>query len=54
MKVWAIHATAQVEKITQPVARSVIGRFAFLKSFHDVVQAAAYKIGGRKIRKTTS
>src|SRR5688572_1078792 len=54
IKAWAIHATAQVVKTTHPVARSVIGRFAFLKSIQEVVHAAAYKIGGRKIKKTTS
>jgi hypothetical protein len=54
IKVWAIQATAHVVKITQPVARRVIGRFAFLKSIQEVVQAAAYNIGGRNTRKTTS
>src|SRR5688572_31755382 len=54
MKVCAIHATAHVVKITHPVASSVMGRFAFLKSTQEVVQAAAYKTGGRKTRNTMS
>ena len=54
IKIWAIQATAHVVKITHPVARSVMGRLAFLKSIQEVVHAAAYKIGGRKMRKTTS
>jgi hypothetical protein len=40
MKVCATHATAQVVKITQPMASCVIGLFAALKSGHDVVHAA--------------
>jgi hypothetical protein len=50
----ATQATAQVVKITHPIANKVIGRFAALKSGHDVFQAAEYKTGGRKMRKTTS
>src|SRR5690349_20219434 len=50
----ATHATAHVVKITQPIASSVMGRLAVLKSAHEVFHAAAYRIGGRKIRNTIS
>src|SRR6478735_908956 len=54
INVCAIHATALIEKITQPTASKVIGRFAALKSGHEVAHAAAYRTGGRKTKKTTS
>jgi hypothetical protein len=36
------------------MANNVIGLFAALKSGHEVVHAAEYRIGGKKIRNTTS
>src|SRR5688572_19570754 len=54
INVCATHATAQVVKMTQPMASNVMGRFSFLKSVHDVDHAAAYSTGGRKTRKTIS
>src|SRR5690349_25122955 len=54
MNAWATQATAQVVKMTHPVASNVMGLLARLKSGHDVFHAAAYRTGGRKIRNTTS
>src|SRR5688572_8611727 len=54
IKECATHATALIEKITHPTANKVIGRFAALKSGHEVAHAAAYSTGGRKTKKTIS
>jgi len=47
-------ATKKEVKITSPNDNRLIGRFIFQNSCHDVFHAAAYKIGGRKIRNTIS
>src|SRR5688500_10084280 len=47
-------ATAPVVKITNAMARVDMGLISDLKSCHEVFDAASYKIGGKKIRKTTS
>src|SRR5579875_683078 len=50
----AMAAMPTVVNITQPVARKAMGRRLLRKSFQEVVQAAAYKSGGRMRVKRTS
>src|SRR5687767_3109757 len=47
-------ATPAEVKITSPKDNRPIGRRIFQKSFQEVFHAAAYKRGGKKIRKTRS
>src|SRR5690242_17219254 len=54
MQKCAAIATIVVVNSTHPIASNEIARMLFLNSGKEVVHAAAYKTGGRKIRKTTS
>src|ERR1041384_2051197 len=54
MNAWAITATMVVVKSTQPIASNDMGRRFALKLGHEVVHAAEYNTGGRKIRNTIS
>ncbi len=49
---WTAAATAVVVAMTSPTARSVIEKRFVRKSRHEVKYPAAYRMGGRKSRKT--
>jgi hypothetical protein len=54
MKALDTNATTQDVIITMGKAKLVITRLHFQNSFHDTCQAASYKRGGRKMKKTSS
>src|SRR5688572_9965450 len=51
---WVHMETAAVVKNTNAIASVEMGRASALKSCHEVFDAASYRIGGRKIKNTTS